>query len=197
MIGQAKDDDDIRIEALLQRGVLYEHAGDKEAAIGDYSEVIKLDPSSAVAYFNRGNVYDQMGEHDRAIADYTEAIKLDPTDPDVVQQPRPGLRHQGRARPGDRRLFAVDPPRAATIRAPSTIAAWPMPTRASTQRAIADFDEAIKLDPRDAEAYVSRGAVNEELGNEAAATADYRKALADRCPSTTTQRRRWRASAIE
>ena len=42
---------------------------------------------------------------------------------------------------------------------------------------VADFNAAIKLDPRDAEAYVSRGAVHEELGNEAAARADYRKAL--------------------
>ena len=83
MIGLAKDDDDIRTEALLQRGVLYEAAGDREAAIRDYSEVIKIDPTSAVAYFNRGNVHDQMGEHERAIADYTEAIKLDPTDADV------------------------------------------------------------------------------------------------------------------
>ena len=45
--------------------------------------MIKIDPTSAVAYFNRGNVHDQMGEHERAIADYSEAIKLDPTDADV------------------------------------------------------------------------------------------------------------------
>ena len=49
----------------MQRGVLYEQGGDREAAIKDYTEAIKLDPSNAVAYFNRGNAYDQMGEHDR------------------------------------------------------------------------------------------------------------------------------------
>ena len=83
VIVQARDDDDLRAEALLQRGVLYEFGGDKDAALADYSEVIKLDPASAVAYFNRGNVHDQMGDRDRAISDYTEAIRLDPSDPDV------------------------------------------------------------------------------------------------------------------
>src|ERR1700753_4276247 len=63
-ISEAKDNDDLRIEALLQRGVLYESSGDRDAAIKDYSEVIKIDSSSSVAYFNRGNVYDQMGQHD-------------------------------------------------------------------------------------------------------------------------------------
>src|SRR6185436_3349445 len=76
-------DDEMRGEALIQRGVLYEQTGNREAAIKDYTEAIKLDPTSAVAFFNRGNAYDQLGDYDRAIADYTEAIKLDPNDPDV------------------------------------------------------------------------------------------------------------------
>ena len=45
------------------------------------------------------------------------------------------------------------------------------------QRAIAEFDQAIKLAPDDADLYVARGAANEELGNQAAARADYSKAL--------------------
>ena len=45
------------------------------------------------------------------------------------------------------------------------------------EAAVPLFEEAIKLDPSDAEAYVSRGAVQEELGNETAARADYQKAL--------------------
>src|SRR5688572_5127360 len=64
IIDKAKDNEDIRIEAHLQRGVLYELAGDKEAAIKDYSEAIALDSSNALAYFNRGNVYDQLGQLD-------------------------------------------------------------------------------------------------------------------------------------
>src|SRR6185503_9272363 len=83
IIDKAKDDEDLRAEAHLQRGVLHELAGDREAAIKDYGEAIALDTSNALPYFNRGNVYDQLGQLDNAIADYTQAIKLDATDPDA------------------------------------------------------------------------------------------------------------------
>ena len=79
----AVDNEELRVEALLQRGVLYELWGDQEAAIADYSEIITLDASSAIAHFNRGNVRDRLGQQDLAIQDYSEAIRLDPTDPDM------------------------------------------------------------------------------------------------------------------
>src|SRR5215831_16434894 len=81
VIAQAKDDDDIRAEALLQRGVLYEFGGEKEAAIADYSEVIKLDPSDPDAFNNRGQAYDSKGEPELAIADYTQSIRLSRENP--------------------------------------------------------------------------------------------------------------------
>src|SRR5215510_7656873 len=60
---------DSRVEALLQRGVLQELAGEKDAAIKDYTEVIKLDPTNSIAFFNRGNAHDQSGQYDLALAD--------------------------------------------------------------------------------------------------------------------------------
>ena len=45
------------------------------------------------------------------------------------------------------------------------------------EKAIADFDQAIKLSPRDAEAHAARGNAHEEVGNDAAAKADYARAL--------------------
>src|SRR5262245_47728546 len=42
VIDEAKDDEEIRAEAHLQRGVLHESAGNRDAAIKDYSEIIKI-----------------------------------------------------------------------------------------------------------------------------------------------------------
>jgi tetratricopeptide (TPR) repeat protein len=131
IIDEAKDNEDIRIEAQLQRGVLYERAGDKEAAIKDYSQAIALDPTNALAYFNRGNVYDQQGEHDRAIADYTQAIKLDATDPDVFNNR--GQVYDGK---GEYALAIADYSESIRLkrdwRAPSSTAAAPTISWAST-----------------------------------------------------------------
>ena len=43
--------------------------------------------------------------------------------------------------------------------------------------AIADFDEAIKLDPNDATAYNNRGSAKEKLGDYASASADFDQAI--------------------
>src|SRR5262249_22107238 len=53
VIDGAADNNELKVEALLQRGVLYELGGEPEAAIADYSQVIVLDATSAIAHFNR------------------------------------------------------------------------------------------------------------------------------------------------
>jgi tetratricopeptide (TPR) repeat protein len=65
------------------RGSAYYGKGDVDRAIADYSETIRLDPKSALAYNDRGGAYFDKGALDRAIADFNEAIKLDPKDADA------------------------------------------------------------------------------------------------------------------
>jgi tetratricopeptide (TPR) repeat protein len=51
---------------------------DRDRTIRGCTEIIKLDPKFAFAYYNRGRALEAKGNHDRAIADYNKAIKLDP-----------------------------------------------------------------------------------------------------------------------
>ena len=51
---------------------------DRQRAIADYSEVIRLYPKYAPAYLGRGLAYAYKNEYDRVIADFSEAIRLDP-----------------------------------------------------------------------------------------------------------------------
>ena len=67
------------------------------------------------------------------------------------------LGQQGRVRQGDRRLRRGHPARSRIRPEPTSTGATPGCTKGDTDKAIADFDEAIRLDPENAEAYSNRG----------------------------------------
>jgi len=60
------------------RGNAYSKLGNRERAIEDYSEAIRLQPDYAEAYYNRGTVYIESGQYQKAVRDYTEAIRIKP-----------------------------------------------------------------------------------------------------------------------
>ena len=61
---------------------------------------------------------------------------------------------------------------------PTTAAASPHQEKGDHDRAIADFGEALRLDPDDARAYANRGAIYEKKGDLERARADFRAVLA-------------------
>ena len=60
------------------RGVDHDEVIQRDDAIADYTEAIRLNPKYTEAYCKRGGVYSMKGQRDDAIADYTEAIRLNP-----------------------------------------------------------------------------------------------------------------------
>ena len=130
--------------------------GDYDRAIADYNEAIRLNPSMRYAYNNRGNAYDHKGDPDRAIADLRRG---DPAQPEFAEPITTAASHitsKGDYRPRDRRLQRGDPAR------PEICLRLQQPRqRVSPQerrhRAIADYSEAIRLDPKYAQAYFNRG----------------------------------------
>ena len=93
------------------------------------------------------------GDFDRAVADYNEAIRLDPKYALAYYNRGNAYYRQGRPRPRHRRLQRGDPTR------PEIRLRLQQPRgRATTDkgdydRAIADYNEAIRLDPKFAHAY--------------------------------------------
>ena len=51
---------------------------DFTSAIAAYTEAIKLNPKSSVAYNGRGRAYGTAGESEKALKDFLQAIRLDP-----------------------------------------------------------------------------------------------------------------------
>ena len=58
------------------RGVNYEKLGNKEGALKDYTEAIKLDSSLALAYHKRGVIYLGQGNRQKAVDDLRKAALL-------------------------------------------------------------------------------------------------------------------------
>ena len=64
-----------RASILVNRGILYNHMGDYDAAFADFEAALELVSNFPEAYINRGNTYFYTGQVEEAIADYNRAIE--------------------------------------------------------------------------------------------------------------------------
>ena len=113
------------------------------------TEAIRLDPRDAEAYLARGCSWNLKGELDQAIADLDRAIRLDPTNAEALLLPGQCRAREGRFRPGHRRFHRGDPTRSQGRPACTRAGAEPGKRKGDYDKALADFNEAIRLDPDD------------------------------------------------
>lgn len=69
-------------EAFTYRGYGWKRKGDKDKAIADFDEAIKLNPKEALAWRIRGATWAAKAEYAKTLADYSESIRVDPENPD-------------------------------------------------------------------------------------------------------------------
>lgn len=118
------------------RAAAYHAKHDYDHALADAGEAVRLDPAEASHLANRAGILFARKDYDRAIADYTEAIRLLRGDEASLDDSG----DDGEPGPTRGRLWGV---KWTCARAECQAA------RSATERAIADYDEAIRLDPRD------------------------------------------------
>jgi|RhiMethySRZTD1v2_1073278.scaffolds.fasta_scaffold33586_4 tetratricopeptide (TPR) repeat protein len=132
-----------------------------DAGLAACTQAIRENPQDGSAYNLRGLRYYARGDLDSALADYTKRVELEPKNPEAYD--RRGLLYQAKAL---REIGADQPTLAATMAAAKHL-----------ERALADHDRAIELDPKYAPAYINRADVYRKSGDRDRALADYGKAI--------------------
>lgn len=64
----------------IHRGHIYQNQEKFEEALLEYTQAIRINPSSSLGYSHRGNLYLQQKSWDKAIADFNQALAIDPED---------------------------------------------------------------------------------------------------------------------
>jgi tetratricopeptide (TPR) repeat protein len=151
-------------------------ASDPDESLRFFTEVIRVKPDYAFAYYNRGIALRHMGDLDGAIRDFDEAIRLDPNDADAYNN-----RGDARRGKGDLNGAIRDLDEAIRLK-PDYAAAYNNRGLARRDRkdlagALRDYDEAIRLKPDFAEVYYNRALIREQQSARLAAVSDYRKYL--------------------
>ena len=157
------------------KGIEHYKAGKYQAAVDQFSILIGIDPSRAIAFMDRGRAYVELGEYDDAIADFSQAILLDASYDygyHLRGEAYYRLKKYQRAIEDFDQAIRLDPTQASNYSWRAVTYYW----LEKYQRAIEDYDQAIRLDPNNALAYNNRGVTYRSLGKYAEADADKAKA---------------------
>jgi tetratricopeptide (TPR) repeat protein len=154
--------------------IVYEQ--DYDRAIADYSEAIRLDPSSAPAFISRSVAYSAKKDYDHAIADLNEAIRLDPKN--AIAFNNRGWQYNSKQ---DYDSAVADLNEAIRLDPKNAIAfvnrSKAYHAKQDYDSAIADLNEAIRIYPKNAIAFNDRGWAYSDKQDYNHAIADYSEAI--------------------
>jgi lipoprotein NlpI len=163
-------------KSYVEFGIANGAKGDLDAAIGAFTQAIKIDPKYAPAYYNRGLAYTLQNKPDEAIVDYTQAIQHDPTSQKAYYQ-RGSLKGQkgdfDEAISDFSAAIKLDPQYAAAYYNLGHVQYF----KGNLDGALDGINQALRLNPNFPYSYYIRGLVRHAQGHRAEATSDFQKSF--------------------
>lgn len=164
-------------QAYVVRGLAYNRRNEIAAALRDYNKALELDPRFASALANRAAIYASEGKQDLAIRDLDHAIAIDSSNP--LAYYNRGYAHFAK---GEHDKAIDDYSKAIEIDPTMGIAYNNRClSRAISGQdlvpALADCDQALKLNPLNLDTRDTRGFIYLKLGDPALAVNEYNAAL--------------------
>ncbi len=174
--------------ARMMRAMTHQHAGQYDAAIDNYTEVLLQEPRNLVALSGRGTAKRSKGDLEGALGDLTEALAIDPKD--VLSRFA-----RGAVRYDRKELEEAIADWTMVIDAEPSVRAYMARAAARSDKgdvegAIEDWTKAIAADPRNTDAFYRRGNARIAQGDRAAAIADWSEVIRidDRRPDARVNR---------
>ena len=152
-------------------------AGRVDEAIGQFQEVLVIDPDNAEAYYNLGIAFSQTGRMDEAIADYRKTLEIAPGMGKAHDNLGIALAQEGEVDEAVEQFHTallMDPNNAEASYNLGLILAQ----MGRVDEAIAQFQKTLLMDPNDADLHTSLGTAFFKKGQTDQAIEQYQKALA-------------------
>ncbi len=142
-------------DAFYHRGTELHRLNDLSGAISYYTEALYINPQHTDALYNRGIAYYDSEKYNKALFDFDALIELRPQDGQAFEQ-----RARTKLLLNDGQGAMADYTRALEG-SPTSILFVNRGMASSMLKnyhyALQDFDEALQMDPNDAEAYINKG----------------------------------------
>ena len=177
---QAIDMEPRYAEAYMKRGLAYYRSAQYEAAIADYTQTLGFNRYHADAYASRGDAYRALEDTQRAIEDYAASLKKRWNARVILKRAETYFKRNDIQK-------ALTDYNSAIKRVPSATVYYArgnVHLQLSIQGnahylkpALADLDQALAIEPRFANAYISRAQTYAHLGERTLATNDYTHAI--------------------
>jgi len=163
--------------SLYERGLTWLAKADYNRALNDFNAVLKLQPNTWGALDERGDAYRGKGQYDLAIADYNDAIRLYPNGASIFfdrGQAYAFKRDSGLAIADFDKALQMQPNVEAYLYARCMIRAA---AAVELDRALADCNHALQLNPQSAADVDARGFVHFKRGDFTPAINDTSQAI--------------------
>ena len=173
---QALSADPNNVSVYNNRAVAYFNKGDYDSAIADYNHAIAIDPKHLYAYIGRSESYGQKKDYGQAIADLNKAIELDPKNAGAFNGRcwYNAVMGQHEAALADCNRSLALQPSDATLDSRGFVYL----KLGQLDNAIADYNAALKANPKLATSLYGRGVAETKKGNADAGNADIAAATA-------------------
>jgi tetratricopeptide (TPR) repeat protein len=164
-------------DVYQRRGNVHRSLDELDDALADFDKAIELDLDNVAAYYDRGLVHFEQDDLDAAIADFSEGITLESELSALYDDQGTERRSLSNLDEITYRLHVQWGFSGLTLEEAYYTRGSCLGIQGKLSKAIADFNEAIRLNPNYAEAYSNRGAVRYQQGKLVSALADFNKAI--------------------